>query len=82
MKEKDLVDLGFKKEIGEPDEPDWYYYVYDFSPGLSLISCGSDELVDGEWIVEFFEADEFQTKSKVDILQVIKAIETIKKKSK
>ena len=80
MTEKDLIDLGFEKVIGELDEPDWYYYTYDFAPGLSLISCGSDELVDGEWVVEFFEADEFQSKSKIDILQVIRAIERIKKK--
>jgi hypothetical protein len=81
MTEKDLVDLGFEKCIGELDEPDWYYYTYDFASGLSLISCGSDELIDGEWVVEFFEATEFQSKSKIDILQVIRAIEKIKKKS-
>jgi hypothetical protein len=79
MTEKDLIDLGFEKVIGELDEPDWYYYTYDFSPGLSLISCGSDELIDGEWVIEFFEAGEFQTKSKIDTLQLIKAIEKIRK---
>jgi len=80
MKENDLIELGFEKVIGELDEPDWYYYTYDFTNDLSLISCGSDELEDGEWTVEFFEADEFQSKSKIDILQLIKAVEKIKKK--
>jgi len=80
MKENELIELGFEKCIGELDEPDCYYYTYDFAPGLSLISCASDEVVDDEWVVEFFEAEEFQSKSKIDILQVIKAIERIKKK--
>ena len=79
MKENELIDLGFKKVIGELDEPDWYYYTYDFASGLSLISCGSDELIDGEWVIEFFESGEFQTKSKIDTLQLIKAIEKIRK---
>ena len=82
MTEKDLVDLGFEKVIGELDEPDWYYYVYDFAPGLSLITCGSDELVNGEWSVEIFEADEFNTFSKIDLHQFIKAVEKLRKKGK
>ena len=82
MKENELVELGFEKTDVNEDGYSFYYFTYDFSPGLSLISCGSDELVDGEWAVEFFEASEFQSKSKIDILQVIRAIEKIKKKVK
>lgn len=56
MKEEDLVALGFEKCFGEPDEPDWYYYTYDFGNGsFSLITNASDELVDGKWVVEVFE---------------------------
>jgi len=82
MTEKDLIDLGFEKEIGAPDESDWFYYVYDFAPGFSLISCASDEIVNGEWSVEIFEADEFNTFSKIDLHQFIKAVEKLRKKVK
>jgi hypothetical protein len=82
MTEKDLVDLGFEKVIGELDEPNWFYYTYDFAPGFSLISCASDEVENGEWSVEIFEADEFNTFSKIDVHQFIKAVEKLRKKVK
>ena len=53
MKEKDLIDLGFKKEYGDTK---WYYYTYDLADGLSLITNASDELLNGEWYVEVFES--------------------------
>ena len=80
MKENELVELGFEKCYGESNEPDWYYYTYDFAPSLSLISCASDELENGEWFVEIFEADEFGSFSKIDVHQFIKAVEKIRKK--
>ena len=49
MKEQDLIDLEFTKEFGE----DFYYYVYDFARGLSLITQANDEVVNNEWVVEF-----------------------------
>lgn len=50
MKEQDLVDLGFKKELDD----NFYYYVYDFASGFSLITQANDEVVDDEWFVEVF----------------------------
>jgi hypothetical protein len=82
MTEKDLIALGFVKEFGAPGESDWYYYVHDFAPGFSLISCASDEVENGEWSVEIFEADEFNTFSKIDVHQFIKAVEKLRKKVK
>lgn len=82
MKENELVELGFEKCFGEPDESDWYYYVHDFAPGFCLISCASDEVVNGEWYVEIFEANEFRTFSKIDLQQFIKAVEKLRKKVK
>ena len=63
MKEQDLIDLGFTKEFGE----DFYYYVYDFSKGLSLISQANDEVVDNEWFVEVFDYESL----KIDELNVL-----------
>lgn len=82
MKENELIELGFKKCIGELDDPDWYYYDYDFAPGFSLISCASDEVENGEWSVEIFEADEFGSFSKIDVHQFIKAVEKLRRKVK
>lgn len=53
MKEQDLVDLEFTKEITE----DFYYYTYDLASGFSLITQASDEVVDNKWFVEVFETD-------------------------
>ena len=53
MKEQDLIDLEFTKEFGE----DFYYYVYDFARGLSLITQANDEVVNNEWVVEFFDSN-------------------------
>lgn len=57
MKEQDLIDLGFTKEV----EKDFYYYVYDFSKGLSLISQANDEVVDNKWFVEVFNYESLKT---------------------
>ena len=62
MKEQDLIDLGFKKndvtaqESGEPN--DWYYYVYEFTGGLSLLSHSNDEVQNNNWTVEFLETQD------------------------
>ena len=53
MKEQDLIDLGFKKENGD----NFYYYVYDFARGLSLITQANDDVVNNEWVVEFFDSN-------------------------
>lgn len=82
MKENELIELGFEKIIGELDEPDWYYYTYDFGNGsLSLISNASDELVDHKWVVEVFEDESIRFTSKIELPQFIRLVErnTVKK---
>ena len=75
MKEKELKALGFEKCFGEPDEPDWYYFTYDFGKGgFSLISNASDELVDGKWVVEVFEEPSIRFTTSSDVMALIDLI--------
>lgn len=75
MKEKELVALGFEKCFGEPDEPDWYYFTYDFgNGGFSLITNASDELVDGKWVVEVFEESSIRFTASSDVMALIDLI--------
>ena len=70
MKEQNIIDLGFKKEIEHDSIGKYYYYVYDFGRGLSLISNANDEPVDSKWYVEIFEEDtiRFTTKEDLELL--------------
>lgn len=72
MKEQDLIDLGFTKEV----EKNFYYYVYDFSKGLSLITQANCEVVGNEWFVEVFDYESLKI-DKLDVL--IDFINVIKK---
>jgi len=69
MTEKEIQLLGFTREdeqgIACSDdqgnhwtEDDYYYYVYEVTDGLTLITSASDEVKDGDWFVEFFNTDE------------------------
>jgi len=61
MTEKELLELGFVKEfsLGNiDDQPEYYYYIKDFTDGLSFISNASDEISDSRgWYVEFFNTE-------------------------
>ena len=76
MKEKELIKLGFKKQVDE----DYYYYTLDIgnqpysSMNLCLITNANDDLIEGEWLVSIFDYDfiEFEDydelKKLIDIL--------------
>ena len=69
MKEQDLIDLGFKKEIDRDNGQEYYYYVYDFGRGLSLISNANDETINGKWFAEIFEENvRFTNKKDLQVL--------------
>ena len=70
MKEQDLVDLEFTKEITE----DFYYYTYDLASGFSLITQASDEVVDNKWVVEVFETSTIRFTDKKPVETLIKTI--------
>ena len=74
MKEKELIALGFEKCFGEPDQPDWFYFTYDFGRGFSLITNASDELVDGKYVVEIFEEDSIRFTTSSDVMALIDLI--------
>ena len=74
MKEKELIALGFEKCYGEPDEPDWYYFTYDFGRGFSLITNASDELIDGKYVVEIFEEPNIRFTTSSDVMAFIDLI--------
>ena len=77
MKEQDLIDLGFERidvSAEESGGDPFHYYTLDFSRGFSLISNGSDEVENGEWHVEVFEAPEINFIDKKDVKQLIDII--------
>ena len=79
MKEQDLIDLGFTKEADYDNNPEYYYYVYDFGRGLSLISNANYEAVDCEWYVDVFEEDNIRFTLKEDLEQLINLLNKNKK---
>ena len=63
MRERDLIKLGFEKETDESDSANpFYYYILDVASGLSFITQASDEVKNGEWIVEMFQVAEIKIK--------------------
>ena len=74
MKEQDLINLEFTKELGE----DFYYYVYDFTRDLSLITQANNEVVNNEWVVEVFESSTIRFTDKESVEKLIKLINKAK----
>jgi len=79
MTEQNLIDLGFKRvdvtkeESGFPN--DWYYYIYYFTSGFSLISSDNEEAEKDGWCVEFFDADDIRFTNAKELLHLIRIIE-------
>ena len=60
MLEKDLIELGFEKEISQDlinGEPEFYYYVKEITNGLTFITNANNEIGDDGWYVEFFNTE-------------------------
>lgn len=74
MKEQDIIDLGFTKELGD----NFHYYTYDFVRGFSLITQASDEVVDNKWVVEVFEYRGICFTDKKPVKKLIKIINKAK----
>lgn len=52
MTEKELILLGFEKQIEEKSETPYYYYTLDIVEGLYGITDPDDEIKNDEWSVE------------------------------
>ena len=76
MTEQQLIDLGFTKEEGEG----FYYYYYDITENLSLISCDSDEAEEeGKWYVEIFEDNLIRMNRQEEIETFINLLKELKR---
>jgi hypothetical protein len=82
MREVELELLGFKKEYA--DEPDVYYYIYDFvgqteeKTYLSLITNECNDQIDkGEWSVSFFDSTSLIYRTYSQVKKIIYAIENV-----
>jgi hypothetical protein len=76
MTEREIQLLGFEKNEDNGGVDQFYYYTKDITRGLTFITNASDEIVDGEWYVEFFDTEipvrycEFdRVKSLIDLLE-------------
>tara|TARA_R110001606_G_scaffold5343_3_gene24700 strand:+ start:439 stop:702 length:264 start_codon:yes stop_codon:yes gene_type:complete len=86
MKEQDLIDLGFKKsyvidlyrEHEDSGLKPYYYYTYDITNELCLISSDNGEAEKNGWRVEMFDYDNIEFTSKEDIEKLISLIESNK----
>jgi hypothetical protein len=58
ISEKDLLELGFTKNVVKPKESGqkkkYYYFTYEVKGNAILMTNASDELVDGAYCVEFY----------------------------
>jgi hypothetical protein len=63
MTEKQLVSMGFEKEIVTAEEAgsDKGFYYYSITIGdVDLISNANDQLVNGQWACYFLNSDEIE----------------------
>lgn len=76
---KDLRELGFKKENDKSDSAHpYHYYTYEISDKCLLISCSSDERIDGGYDVEFYEISDLKFR---DLKHLKKLVELLKQVS-
>ena len=76
---KDLLKLGFKKEVNVPaNEKDtrYHYYVYEINDKLLLISCSNDEKIKGGYDIEFYDISDIQIRSLKNLKKLIKILES------
>jgi hypothetical protein len=83
MTEQYLIKLGFDRidvtagESGYPE--DWYYYTYDLTNHLSLISCDNNEAKKSGWYVEIFDVGaDIRFTSHTELFTLIHIIENAK----
>jgi hypothetical protein len=79
MKQTDLLELKFNKEYSE--EKDWYYYYYNLTNDITLISPASDEVVNDNWFVCIMESSpEVEFNNLKELKEIINLVEKNKRK--
>ena len=84
ISENELLRLGFKKNNVNPEESgdntSYHYYTLDINDRCFLISCASDECINGFYKIEVFDFSEIGTFTDVDVLyDFIKIIKSLTK---
>ena len=78
MKEQDLINLGFERydvSAEESGHVPFYYYTYDITDELCLISSDDGEAKKDGWSVEMFDYDGIKFTSIEDLKTLINVIE-------
>ena len=78
MKEQDLIDLGFKRnDVSAEESGDvrFYYYTYNITDELSLISTDDGEAKKDGWFVELFDYENIEFTNVEDLKTLIDIIE-------
>ena len=83
MKEQDLIDLMFKKSYVTdfyPEHKDselkpYYYYTYNITDELCLISTDNAEAERNGWYVELFDYENIEFRNLEDLKTLIDVIE-------
>ena len=78
MKEQDLINLGFKRNdvsAEESGDSPFYYYTYEITDELCLISSDDGEAKKDGWSVHFFDYDDIWFYTPEDLKTLIDVIE-------
>ena len=78
MKEQDLIDLGFKRydvPAEESGDKPYFYFTYNITDELCLISTDSDEAKRRGWYVELFDYDNIEISNLEDLKTLISILE-------
>ena len=78
MKEQDLIDLGFNRydvSAEESGDKPFFYFTYNITDELCLISTDSDEAKRRGWYVELFDYDNIEISNLEDLKTLIIILE-------
>ena len=78
MKEQDLLDLGFNRydvSAEESGDRPFFYFTYNITDELCLISTDNDEAEKRGWYVELFDYENIEISNLEDLKTLISILE-------
>jgi hypothetical protein len=78
MKEQDLIDLGFERNdisAEESGDKPFFYFTYNITDELCLISTDNGEAERNGWYVELFDYENIEIRNLEDLKTLINVIE-------